>query len=256
MRWIVEKNIYAANGEDHFLTALKELNVDRLLVDYIPFSHEIDPVPTQTENVIVMGSTNMIKAVKGLGWTPGVWHSDEFRFESYREHFGKDFLNADGEVMRFGDVALTEVSFVRPCEDLKSFAGGLVHPERQQEWMDSIVRYNDAMEDGGLSLETPVVVASVKDIIAEYRFFVVNGRVVTGCRYRLYGMASYHAAVEIDASWDFAQMMVDQWQPATGFVIDIATTPEGIKVIEINCLNSAGLYACDAKKIIAAIETL
>ena len=44
---------------------------------------------------------------------------------------------------------------------------------------------------------------------------------------------------------EYAQRMVDVWQPAKAFVIDVAETNEGLKVIEINNINSAGFYEAD-----------
>jgi len=47
--------------------------------------------------------------------------------------------------------------------------------------------------------------------------------------------------------------MVDMWQPADAFVLDIALTHNGYKVLEVNCLNSAGFYAADVSKLVQAI---
>jgi len=38
--------------------------------------------------------------------------------------------------------------------------------------------------------------------------------------------------------------------------MDIADTPDGLKVIEINNINSAGFYDADPQKIIMAIEEM
>lgn len=52
----------------------------------------------------------------------------------------------------------------------------------------------------------------------------------------------------------FAQQMIDIWCPSRGFVIDVALTDDGYKMVEINGLNSAGFYAIDVQKLIEAIE--
>ncbi len=57
-----------------------------------------------------------------------------------------------------------------------------------------------------------------------------------------------------DPAIAFTQHLVDQWCPARGFVLDIALTDNGYKVVEINCLNSAGLYASNVGKLVVAIE--
>ena len=43
---------------------------------------------------------------------------------------------------------------------------------------------------------------------------------------------------------------------ARAFVLDVADTLEGPKVIEVNNFNSAGLYACDVGKIVDAVEAM
>jgi hypothetical protein len=50
--------------------------------------------------------------------------------------------------------------------------------------------------------------------------------------------------------------MIQTWRPAQAFVMDIADTPDGPKVIEINNINSSGFYACDPQSIIVALESL
>jgi hypothetical protein len=51
--------------------------------------------------------------------------------------------------------------------------------------------------------------------------------------------------------------MIDIWQPARGFVIDIADLQnDEYKIIEINNLNSSGFYAIDLQKFVMAIENM
>lgn len=50
--------------------------------------------------------------------------------------------------------------------------------------------------------------------------------------------------------------MIEIWQPARAFVIDIALTQESYKIVEINCINSAGFYAADVSKIVNAIQKM
>jgi hypothetical protein len=48
--------------------------------------------------------------------------------------------------------------------------------------------------------------------------------------------------------------MVDRFQVADAFVIDVCLTDNGWKVIECNCINSAGFYDADIQKIIISLE--
>ena len=46
----------------------------------------------------------------------------------------------------------------------------------------------------------------------------------------------------------------ERWRPAEAFVLDVCDTPDGIKVVEINTINSAGFYAADVQKLVFALE--
>ena len=104
-----------------------------------------------------------------------------------------------------------------------------------------------------LNLETFVAISEPRTIYREYRFFVVYGKVVTGSLYKLGGRAQQGLCLDQEII-DFAQARVDQWSPADCFVIDIGLTEEGLKVIEMGCMNGAGFYASDISKLLQAIE--
>lgn len=54
--------------------------------------------------------------------------------------------------------------------------------------------------------------------------------------------------------------MIAKWQPHDAFVLDVCSVPDdgdgwlGIKVVEINTLNSAGFYAANIPKLVMALE--
>jgi len=66
--------------------------------------------------------------------------------------------------------------------------------------------------------------------------------------------------LDIQAGFDpnagcFAIDMVDLYDRYGTFVIDVAKMKDGeYKVVEINCLNSSGLYKVDLKKILVALK--
>jgi hypothetical protein len=79
------------------------------------------------------------------------------------------------------------------------------------------------------------------------------GKIITGSQYRVGSRVFSTECHERDVI-EYAQRMVDLWSPDVGFVMDVALTPEGFKVIEINCLNASGFYACDMGKVVNALE--
>ena len=48
--------------------------------------------------------------------------------------------------------------------------------------------------------------------------------------------------------------MVDIYQPAEAFVIDVCLVEDDWKIVEINCINAAGFYLCDIQKLITELE--
>ncbi|MFK7972837.1 MAG: ATP-grasp domain-containing protein, partial [Bacteroidia bacterium] len=67
---------------------------------------------------------------------------------------------------------------------------------------------------------------------------------VTSSYYRFHGDVEFeeHAAAEGLA---FAQHMAGLYNVADAYVMDIAMTMDGWKIMEVNCINSAGFYKGD-----------
>lgn len=106
-----------------------------------------------------------------------------------------------------------------------------------------------------LRLETqpwkPVRYAPVQKILAEYRFFVVNRQIVTQSRYALNGEMSISRHVP-DWVQEWADGMADRIDGY--YVLDVADTPGGLRVIETNTLNMSGLYDCDIVRLTHALK--
>jgi hypothetical protein len=51
----------------------------------------------------------------------------------------------------------------------------------------------------------------------------------------------------------FAGAMAARYAPAPVFVLDVGETEAGLRVVETNCFNSAGWYACDAAAIVRRV---
>jgi hypothetical protein len=53
---------------------------------------------------------------------------------------------------------------------------------------------------------------------------------------------------------EFAQRMVDKFQVAEAFVLDVCEADDELKVVEVNCINCAGFYRADMYKLTMALE--
>jgi hypothetical protein len=173
--------------------------------------------------------------------------------------WGKEnLLNGSAIVSRFANVRIDGPTFIRPCEDLKTFTGRIIEEDELTKWQFSINEGEHSSDSIVLTNDTMVMVSPVKQILREWRFFVVGGKVISGSQYRdVYGLSESEM---VDSYiYDYAQQMVNLWKPADCFVIDIAGTSSckdgyELSILEVNCLNGSGLYQCDAAKIFGAIE--
>lgn len=256
LQWIIQENLYKEEAFLDLIQALDHYKSNYSIVKVIPFSHDLLPEPVIIDKCVVMGATTMIGIANERGWDPGAFYNDNFSHERWVEALGSELLNVSATVCRFEDINPDyNPFFIRPCEDRKVFSGQVIDKANFNLWLKSTV----ASSNVGYTTLTPdtlVVVAPLQAIHAEWRFFVVDGKIVTGSLYkrgdRVYGMP---LLLREDAEI-YAEKMVDKWQPDRAFVVDVALTDSGYKVIEYNCLNSSGFYKSNVGKIIDAIEEM
>lgn len=252
MFWIVQNNVFSEERYDLVIATLQRGQIPFAVVTVVPFSHELIPYPIVDGPVAVIGSYGLVKIAKSLGWGPGVFYNDQIDFNIYADKFGNHMLNYDAKVCRFGEVVMTEPSFIRPTDDGKSFAGGVISPHDFDDWRERICSIDGFAT---IDMDTQVVVAPYKEIHSEYRFFVVDNKIVSASRYKLGNRLNPSEDVPYDlhqSAYEFIQI----WQPDRAFVIDLAITDQGVKIVEFNNINAAGWYKADVSKIIQAIDNL
>ena len=91
-------------------------------------------------------------------------------------------------------------------------------------------------------------------IHAEYRFWVVAGEVATCSMYRRGGQIHYAGDVD-QRLGAFVETRIAEWMPHESFVIDVCDTPDGMRIVEINTLNSSSFYAADVQRLVSALQT-
>lgn len=105
-------------------------------------------------------------------------------------------------------------------------------------------------EEYRLRMTRKFIVSPVKEIRAEYRFFVIGGRIATSSQYAKNGEMDIRRYVPQHVGMWLAPLVHDT---IGYYVVDVADTSGGLRVIETNTLNSSGLYDCD---IVALAEAL
>lgn len=254
MHWILQNNIFNEAKYDELVETLTRFEIPFSMHKVVPFVGELDPVPMlDTKEVICIGSYSMRHAAKKYGWSPGVWDLEPFNFVLQLDAWHENMLNFDSRITKFKDAVFTEdYQFVRPIDDSKHFAGKVFD---KFEFIDFQKRIVESGEDWGYTLtpDTLVQVCTTKEIYREVRFWVVNGKVVTASVYKIGDRVTYYPNID-ESIQKFAEEMISIWSPLKAFVIDIAETPDGYKVVEINTINSSGFYAADIQKLVSALD--
>lgn len=249
MFWIIQHNLFNEVGYADMISALVKHNYNYQVVKVVPFAHELQPDVDVIDDtsIVVMGSDSLVKVAEKKGWTPGAWTGPLFDHREWVAEWGDTMLNVDAHVQRFGDVHLLDARFIRPVDDFKIFSGGVVDPDSFASWQEKAVAYGDT-----LNADTMVVVAPLQTIYQEFRFFVVEGEIVTGSSYKFGDRVKGDPKIPLDVlKW--TQDKVNWWGPEECYVIDVAATPDGFKIIEYNCINGSGFYACDVERIVISL---
>jgi hypothetical protein len=206
-------------------------------------------LPTD-QPIFVLGTYRLAQLAQERGWQPGALDSAPLSFSACLAGWGDSLLNAQGQVRPLASLTdLTGPVFLRPHDDTKAFNGGVFSPD------DVAALQEKARTSPTLHLfpGTLVVMAPPQTVLREHRFFVVGHQVVAGSLYRQGSARCARPEVDDDAR-AFAQACVDQWSPLPHFVLDVALTPEGHRIVEVNGLNMAGFYAANPGHILMALE--
>lgn len=254
--WVLERDVFSEPCFNAMVEHLRAGGIPHHIVRIVPFAHTIDGVTPRIDGpVVIYGSIGSQDVAVREGWRPGVFTDPAlFNYMTYRDRLGDLFFNADAVAMPISKVpewlAATGnlLFFIKPTADDKAFAGEVLEDIEFTEWFGRLKHIGYIADN-----DMEVAVASSKALGKEWRMVVVDGQVVAGTLYKQWmkvttrcEMPADVVAVALEAHRRFA--------PASVYVVDIADTADGLKVLEYNTFNSAGLYACDVGAIIDSIN--
>lgn len=257
MHWVLSNNLKSDAAFPMLLEQLDRQGTPFTLIGMVPFSGEVIDVAgdvkleSLTGPVFGCGKGSMKHAARRYGWSPGYIEAADYT--DCLKHYGMHMLNHDAIVGKLCEVVPTEQRFfVRPNADVKSFSGQLMNKDEFLDWQ----RQMSAMEDSAtITKDDIIILATLKDIYAEYRLYIVDGKVISGSLYKRRDTVVYVECIDRKVI-DFAQQMAELYSPNMAYVLDIADTPDGLRVLETNSISSSGFYAIDMGKFVAAINQL
>jgi len=246
MHYIIQDNIYRESNFNNLLHALDRLELSYETISILPFIDEYE-FKTNREDVFIFGAVKFANIARNKNWKPGTLFGNNHDYQIYSKYYKENLLNYDSKIFKIGEPTSFEGSmFLRPCQDNKIFNGGVFYCDDWDFTQQNLI-------ESGIDLNIEVQIAPIKKVFREVRLFVVGGKVVTGSQYT-FGNRFLTSEYIGDDIIQFANEMIEIYQVADCFVMDIAETDNGLKIVEINCINCSGFYDSDVMKLLIALE--
>lgn len=269
--WIIDDVLLERHDSVGFPTladAGLELGHEIFRTKYIPFTDSISDDLKKYLNqidknipVIAYGCIGFLKQIyKNFSFKsmcPGAYYkTPELKYSYYCHQFGDDMLNSDfimlpyGEIERRGSSFFGPRFFIRPDVVTKSFAGRVINFDDFAENPKALSQY-EVIDKSEIC-----VIASPKEITCESRHLIVNKKVVTQSTYR-YLDKLYIIPDVLQEMKDFAELKAKEaYNPDYVYIMDLAMTSNGVKIVEFNTFSCAGLYGMDTRKVIESVSEM
>jgi len=238
---IYQKQIWDEHGYENFIKALG-CYFELFEVKVIPFTESIEPdidfVPD-----IVLGSGRLVDIARKRLWPT---------FESFEpieeRYFGKNmFINGENvelEIGAFNLIASSGNKFIKPVRE-KLFTGKVIDTSKPLEAQVQFATSGVADIDKEL-----IIISEAVKIVCEYRMVFIDGVFISGSMYKNNGVAEY---CDYEDGLDYAKItnFIESIDiPIFTGALDLGKMQDdSFKIVEMNNLNSAGLYACDHHKV-------
>lgn len=266
VNWIVEKNIFDNETELVDVIRINE-NCNLNLVDDRGYDFNFDKKIKNKYNskdvVIFYGSFQLGRRILSeTNFIPALFLTlDNYEVYNYYGYYGDEMLNQDYILIGLNDILRnknklfnlfkTDKIFIRPSNGFKTFTGQLL-PLNNFEF-----EFNVLMKSYGGLLNHLVLISSMKNILEEYRFIIINNEVISGSLYMKDGVLIKEKNDLSDDILNYANKVAKLYSPDLAFTIDICKTDTGeFKVLEIGSFCCASLYNCDLYKVVNNINNL
>jgi hypothetical protein len=258
MHWIIQNKMREEAGVRALAESLPRWGIPHTFHD-LGDDWKLVPEANPAGNVVVIGAYAIRHEAKRKGWVPGVFDLEHLTHLDYVDNWGDAMLNARAAMWRFAEVPLSSLPdrfFCRPAKDDKLWKAGPTTRVEFLEWQAQIRKlWDDPQIHSSIQPDTWTVIGPLREIVEEHRFWIVDGRVATNSLYKRVDQIVYESHSDPEVVAFAEKMAAHPWQPHRAYVLDVSVGPNGeLHVIEANNLGSAGLYAADVQKLVAAIE--
>ena len=258
--WIVEADLHDQRQLLDLTDAIKRSGSKLAIVKITPAGLDNEYPFEVNTCTVYYGSLQGRWPIYKNGYIPGVYcEMDNYDCTKYYPVMDKYILNSNYCMLPYGAVkqrkgwiydrfSQDEVIFIRPNKGNKIFTGTIIKFEEFDKMYERIGFYSVPSEE-------LCVISSPKNIKKEWRFLVVDGKVITGSEYNKNGDGILYQS---GPAFSFAQLVVtnSNYNPDRAWTIDICESNHGLNVLEIGCFSCAGLYAMDKDLVVQEINRI
>ena len=248
MHWIIQTNLYR---EEEDFEVVKQ-TFDKFSIPYSETTiskGKLYPEPViNSDKVMIIGGYSLMRYAEDNNLKPGCY-TNNMNMGVWLEKYKDNMLNYDSKLYKLSEVNETTPFFIRPENDSKEFSGKTFD---NKEDFDQF-RFDLLSTSIICNEDTKVIVSSLKCIHREVRFFIIDGKISSASVYKINGTPRTSTIINEDEIF-FVNSMIEIYQPDRAFVIDIALTDDGLKIVELNCINCSGFYEANIQKIIMELN--
>jgi hypothetical protein len=263
-KFLIDRYVVENSYHDDLYEQLKLLGFEVVCDGYTYFTQEPATKHFGDDDCVVLyGSMSFVEQFgRGRGFIPGAYYTkSRYLCSQYMHRLPEGIMaNDDYLMLPFGEFVRRHKSiyqlfnsnkiFIRPNSGHKTFTGLPIHIEEFTHEINTLRKLLNVSDD------TLILIASCKEIMAEYRFFVVGGKVITGSRYKLGNELSIEPIID-EACLEVAKRVAEHaWQVDLAYACDVGIVDGKPKVIELNAFSTSGLYAVDIPSLFTAVAEI
>lgn len=263
VKWFVEHDVFSENTEA-MISALKNQGLEYNETSNSAWNLCVEDsfldLYDDEDCVVFRGSLQLAKSIKRKSkWIPGVYYNTpKYNCVDYYSALGEYLLNSNYIMLPFSELlrrkddlynylGSNDTVFIRPNRGDKLFTGKVVYKEEYEKDIKLFGFYD-------VDPEEIVIVAEPQNIVCEWRFVVVDSKVITGSQYNKNRRHEPAKGYSTEA-FELAGEIAVNYNPDIAWVVDIGETSSGeFKMVEIGCFSCACLYEADYEAVVESVS--
>lgn len=260
--WIIETNCFLDGNPEKLIELAKENGNEIIVTDMDYMNNNKIKAIKKEDCVVCYGSINMALWLMQKNLSICWFDRKSLDCISYYSYWGDYITQREYgmytwlELKRlyytiYHKFSINDDMFIRPCNSIKTFTGAIIPRLKFNDW------YKQTEECYNPSSDMLVVVAEPQRIIGEWRFVIVENKVITYSKYTNIDLPNEHDSQDMALNEFVQKVITDNWSPDNAYTLDICQTDDGwYSLLEIGSVNTSALYNCDCKLYFEAINSL